>query len=67
MGTDFLRKKIDYSLIETLERMGIDACGENGEYHTSVTNCTLFKNAVSVTFGSKRQDNDYCFIEMITT
>ncbi|HEY8658542.1 MAG TPA: diphthine--ammonia ligase [Hanamia sp.] len=67
MDTDFLGNKIDYSLIETLERMGIDACGENGEYHTLVTNCPLFKNAVSVTFGSKRQYNDYCFIEMITT
>lgn len=65
MGTEFLGKKIDRVLIKTLEKMGIDACGENGEYHTLVTNCPIFKKPVSVTFGNKTQYNNYCFIEII--
>src|SRR3954462_14151759 len=32
MGKDFLGKTLTPDLIDELEQMGIDACGENGEY-----------------------------------
>ena len=44
MGERFLGQQLTPSLIEELETLGIDACGENGEYHTLVLNCPLFKN-----------------------
>ena len=65
MGPEFLGQTLDFNLIERLEQMGIDPCGENGEYHTLVTYCSLFKNRIQVVFGEKKLHNDYYFIDMI--
>jgi uncharacterized protein (TIGR00290 family) len=35
-------------VIQELERLGVDPCGENGEYHTVVTNCSLFSSPLSL-------------------
>lgn len=48
MGERFIGKQITHELVEELESMGIDACGENGEYHTLVLNCPLFSKPISV-------------------
>lgn len=48
MGERFLGKTLTPSLIDELEAIGIDACGENGEYHTLVINCPLFSSTVNV-------------------
>jgi diphthine-ammonia ligase len=42
MGERFLGKKITVDLVAELESLGVDACGENGEFHTLVLNCPLF-------------------------
>ena len=47
MGEQFIGKTITPELVDELESIGIDACGENGEYHTLVLNCPLFKNRLS--------------------
>ncbi len=64
MGERFLGRKIDEDLIDELERIGVDACGENGEYHTLVVNTPLFKNRIDITFGSTSHIGNYWFIEM---
>lgn len=64
MGIGFLGRTIDVALVAELEAMGVDSCGENGEYHTLVADCPLFKNPLSVLFGDRRIYNEYCFIEM---
>ncbi|MEO7990758.1 MAG: diphthine--ammonia ligase [Chryseolinea sp.] len=64
MGERFLGRKIDEDLIDELERIGVDACGENGEYHTLVVNTPLFKNRIDITFGSISHIGTYWFIEM---
>ena len=64
MGEFFLGKKITTPLIEQLEKIGIDACGENGEYHTLVVNAPIFKNRVDVKFGMKSHNKNYWSIEM---
>ncbi len=64
MGEDFLGRTIDRDLIDELEAMGVDACGENGEFHTLVVNAPMFKEAVPVQFGKKLVHEHYCFIEM---
>jgi uncharacterized protein (TIGR00290 family) len=43
MGERFIGKTITPVLVDELESIGVDACGENGEYHTLVLNCPLFK------------------------
>jgi len=42
LDKSFLGRSLDRRLIDELERLGIDACGENGEYHTVVTDGPLF-------------------------
>lgn len=48
MGENFIGRIITPSLIEELEQLGVDPCGENGEFHTLVLNCPLFSKPVSV-------------------
>jgi diphthine-ammonia ligase len=64
MGEKFLGRRITRDLILELEEIGIDACGENGEYHTLVVNMPLFKNRIDITFGATSHIGNYWFIEM---
>jgi uncharacterized protein (TIGR00290 family) len=61
MGQDFLGKPLTPALLDELEGLGIDACGENGEYHTLVLNCPLFKNALKVKVTDKILHEKYWF------
>jgi diphthine-ammonia ligase len=42
MGREYLGKSLTRSLAESLQAQGIDACGENGEFHTVVVNGPMF-------------------------
>jgi diphthine-ammonia ligase len=42
LDRSFLGRRLDPSLLEELEARGVDLCGENGEYHTVVTDGPLF-------------------------
>jgi uncharacterized protein (TIGR00290 family) len=64
MGSSFLGRTIDLKLVEELEAIGVDPCGENGEYHTLVVNCPHFKKEIKVEFGERLNHNNYWFIEM---
>ena len=68
MGKAFLGKIITKELIKELEDIGVDVCGENGEFHTLVLNCPLFSNAINVDVKNKLIHNDYwfCQLELIT-
>lgn len=35
-------------ILQELERLGVDPCGENGEYHTVVTHCARFSSPLSL-------------------
>jgi uncharacterized protein (TIGR00290 family) len=48
MGKSFIGRIIDHDLIGELESLGIDPCGENGEYHTLVLDCPLFEKRIDV-------------------
>jgi len=64
MGQHFLGRTINEALIEELEALGVDACGENGEYHTLVVNTPLFKHRLSVTVTNTLEHNGYWFSEL---
>jgi uncharacterized protein (TIGR00290 family) len=64
LGEHFLGRQITRTLVDELEAIGVDACGENGEYHTLVVNMPLFKHKLAVEFGLKTFYNNYYFIEM---
>ncbi|MBS1626719.1 MAG: diphthine--ammonia ligase [Bacteroidetes bacterium] len=61
MGEKFLGKMLTTQLITELENLGIDACGENGEYHTLVLNCSLFSKPIAVDVTDKILHNNYWF------
>jgi len=61
MGEKFIGQIITPVLIEELETMGIDACGENGEYHTLVLDCPLFSERINVRVAEKLLHEKYWF------
>ena len=46
LGAEFLGLVLDDDVIARLEAAGADACGEEGEYHTMVTEAPLFSRSV---------------------
>lgn len=64
MGVHYLGQQITKELINQLEQIGVDACGENGEYHTLVVNTPAFLNRINVSFEKRSINNGYCFVEM---
>lgn len=64
MGEKFLGQYLTTGLITELETLGIDACGENGEFHTLVTNCPLFEEPLQVKVMSTAVHQDYCFAQL---
>jgi len=61
MGERFIGKIITVELVDELESMGMDACGENGEFHTLVLNCPLFAERINVKVNRKLLHNSYWF------
>lgn len=62
LGTDFLGREINEHLLDELEALGVDCCGENGEYHTLVTDCPLFEAPIELPVYTKVQHENYCFL-----
>jgi diphthine-ammonia ligase len=62
MSRDYLGRTLDAEVASALEAQGIDACGENGEFHTLATNGPLFRHPLKVLAGEhvKRAD---CWVE----
>ena len=66
LGETFLGREITKELVEELENKGVDACGENGEYHTFVSDCPLFSKPLTLPNYTKKTYEDYCFINWST-
>ncbi|WP_299189465.1 diphthine--ammonia ligase [uncultured Aquimarina sp.] len=64
LGPDFLGRNIDRQLIKDLEVLGVDACGENGEYHTLVVNAPLFRERLDVRVVGKEISSNYNFARL---
>lgn len=65
MGESFLGRQLTPELVQELEALGIDACGENGEFHTLVSNCPLFSRPLQVHATEKILHNDYWFTRLV--
>ena len=64
MGEKFIGQIITSSLVDELEAIGIDACGENGEFHTLVLNCPLFSSRINVIVSEKLLHGNYWFAKL---
>lgn len=62
LGESYLGREITKELVEELENIGVDACGENGEYHTVVIDCPLFSKPLILPDYKTKTYENYCFI-----
>jgi len=61
MGEKFIGTIITEKMVDELEAIGVDACGENGEYHTLVLDCPLFSEKLQISVEEKLLHGNYWF------
>lgn len=64
MGPDFLGRIVTPGLLDELEALGVDVCGENGEFHTLVLDCPIFLNPIQVQVTATLEHDGYWFSEL---
>jgi len=66
MGEDWLGRRIDGEFIHDLENLdvSIDFCGENGEFHTLVTDAPLFGKKIHVTGARRSFREGYWYLDI---
>jgi uncharacterized protein (TIGR00290 family) len=52
LGPEWLGRTLSAAMRPEFERLGVDPCGERGEYHTYVIDCPLFASPVPIVTGS---------------
>ena len=52
LGKEFVGRKYDQDFLQELPN-GVDACGENGEFHTFVYDGPIFKEPIRLSLGEK--------------
>lgn len=62
MGDKFLGRTLTHDLIAELETIGVDVCGENGEFHTVVIDCPLFRQRIQLPPSEKVLHESYWFL-----
>ncbi|MGI2328771.1 diphthine--ammonia ligase [Planococcus sp. YIM B11945] len=60
----FLGREFTRELIDELESLGIDACGEEGEFHTTIVDGPIFVEPVPIRFGEKLAIDHYRMLEV---
>lgn len=64
MGSAFLGKTLNRNIIEELEALGIDPCGEGGEFHTLVVQSPLFTSRINISIEQTQLINQYWFCQL---
>jgi uncharacterized protein (TIGR00290 family) len=62
---DWIGRRVDKAFMEYLKRKNIDICGENGEYHTLVTNGPIFKRQIQLIESKVISRDNYWFLDTI--
>lgn len=60
----FLGREFTLELIDELEAAGVDACGEEGEFHTIIVDGPIFVEPIPVEFGEKINVDHYGILEV---
>lgn len=64
MGERFIGKMLTPAVVEELESLGIDPCGETGEYHTLVVDGPSFSFPLKVFIRQKLHHDRYWFADL---
>jgi diphthine-ammonia ligase len=60
----FLGRNLTREVITDLEKAGVDASGEGGEYHTVVTDGPIFSKSIQLKKQGEFSRDGYCFLEV---
>lgn len=65
LGEQWLGRKLDREFLKDIRRYKhIDVCGENGEYHTLVTDGPIFKQRINIKKSRKVLRQNYWFLDI---
>jgi len=64
-GREWLGRRVDKSFVRDLQKMDIDLCGENGEYHTFVTDGPMFKKRLKIMESEEVLRGDHRFFHIL--
>jgi uncharacterized protein (TIGR00290 family) len=64
LGKEFVGRKLDKKFLEDASKLGIDVCGENGEYHTLVVDGPIFKQRLNILETKKVLRDGYWFLDI---
>ncbi|WOV87164.1 diphthine--ammonia ligase [Sporosarcina oncorhynchi] len=64
MPAAFIGRKFTIELMDELETLGIDSCGESGEFHTVVVDGPIFKTRIPLTFNGQHERDGYVFMDV---
>jgi diphthine-ammonia ligase len=65
LGKEWIGRIIDRSFLEDIGRLpNVDACGENGEYHSAVINGPLFERHIEITKAEPVLIGNYWFYDI---
>lgn len=62
---DWIGRQVDNSFVEYLKRKNVEVCGENGEYHTLVTNGPIFKRRIRLIDSRTIARDGYWFLDTV--
>jgi uncharacterized protein (TIGR00290 family) len=65
LDPSLLGRVLDHELVDELEAAGVDACGENGEYHTLVTDGPLFRAPIQITTREQMLRSGCWFLDVV--
>lgn len=60
----YVGQRFTKELMDELEALGIDSCGEEGEFHTLVVDGPIFQKRIPVNFGKTIHRDGYTFLNM---
>ncbi|MDF1578512.1 MAG: diphthine--ammonia ligase [Desulfurivibrionaceae bacterium] len=64
LDRSFLGRELDRRTIDDLEAAGVDACGEEGEYHTVVAGGPIFGHDLNFKYGKISHNEGYGFLDV---
>lgn len=62
MPAEFLGRRFTIELMDELEALDIDSCGESGEFHTVVVDGPIFKERIPIQMGDAVEKDSYVFL-----
>jgi uncharacterized protein (TIGR00290 family) len=65
LGLEWLGRQVNKEFVDDLAKLGtVDPCGENGEFHTFVTDGPLFRNSIEILETEKTTLNGFGRLEI---